>query len=124
MSKEQNIKVWTVTNGDTCEIKVDDILYIPLVKDYISFDGKLWIKKVKPYIKHTSINRQNKLIRWLSDKKPGFSFTLNEFYNITGSKGSKKRYLQKLGMLEDDKIVESIVNPGSSTKYVLLKRIK
>jgi len=126
---EKKIKVWTVLNGETLEIKVDDVVYVPVSKDFLQFDGKMWNRKDKKlgnrYVKHKKYNRQNKLIGWLYGKKSGFCFTMDDFIREADADAVRcNRYIDKLKMLEDDNYVESIVYPNEATKYVVLKNLK
>lgn len=127
MVDEKNIIEWTRIEGKLTEIKVDDKIFVPANDKFIQFDGQLWIDKYTGYIRHytkrTHLNKQNKLVGWLSDKNPGFDFKLSDFYETTHSRGKRKTYITKLKMLEDKNYIESFVTPGSSPKYVLLKKL-
>lgn len=131
---EHNIKVWNVVDGETLEIKLNDVVYVPVGgKEFINFDGRLWKPKKnsvstnlgKTYNKQSKYNMQNHFLKWLSTKDKDFDFTMSEFFNETGAYRTRpKRYDHYLRSLDDDGYLEAIHTPGCQTRYFVRKRLK
>ena len=130
---EKNIVVWTVTDGITKEIKVDNQIYIPLTEsdDVISYNDELWKRKFnntlsRRYVKRKKYNMQNAFLKWFKKQKPGLVFVMDYFYKESGtSTGRPNRYNNILENLEHDGYLERIFEQGNKNyKYVVLKKFK